>query len=268
MPTQSEGEEFLKFEIEPAGQPEPVDYNEELAATNALLDLCESEQFDPWGGSLHPADTKVTPWVALQLGCAAEFVASQGDLLKSFKIAALGVRIAIALKSPSRLYANLLTLSGVLLRSGRMEEAELRFSQILELPYPGGEREKASAHVSLGSIYKRKGKTREAIYHYERGLVRLRQGKLLSSAAYLATLKTYAYLYAETQDIAGLLHCSSQIDPGTASEGLGQLEFEKMSVDDALLLTSRLYSLQEPELADSLFKLWHSHHTGKEGPDE
>jgi len=239
--------EFLKFEIEPSDIPTPDDYDTEVETARRLLDLCEFPQFNPLESSLRVYG-KMTPWIAWQLGCAAEAVAERRDYEKAFRIAATSVKAAIEAQAVARLYANLLTLSGILLRSGNIEEAESQFLNILELPFPGGEKERASAHVSLGGIYEHKGMIRDALYHYERGLSYLRN--TVPQQIYRRILEELSHLYAVVEDAAGLAYCCTQLGLGDAEGILRQSINGEMHVEELLFLTTRLHSLGEHKLAD------------------
>lgn len=245
--------EFLKFEINPSVTPTPHDKEAEVDVTNRLIDLCESPELHPPTSSL-AAFGQITPWVAWQLGCFAEYIAEQRDYEKAFRIAAISVQAAIEAKDSDRLYANLLTLSGILLRDGNLEEAKSQFFNILELPFPGGENERASAHMSLGSIFEQGSTVDEALYHYEIGLGYLR--KTMSEQAHRKMLEHLSHLYADAEDAAGLAHCCMQLGLGDAEEILRQNVSQEMHVEEVLYWTTRLHSLEEHKLADTVFELW------------
>lgn len=251
--------ELLKIEIDPPDIPTPGDYKTESETTNRILHSLESSQFDPLKSS-PAAYGEITPWVAYKLGCAAEGAAENREYDKALKIAWTSVKAAIEAKAFGRLYANLLTLSGILLRRGKLEEAESQYSNILELPFPGGQTERASAHISLGSILANRGATREALYHYEKGLSYLRN--IIPEQAHRKLLKQLTGLYADVNDVAGLAHCFSQLGLGNPGEILQQNISYDMHVEEILFLTTRLHSLGEHELADVVFKAW------KQGQDK
>jgi tetratricopeptide (TPR) repeat protein len=249
--------EFQRFEtIEPSSQPEPEDLAGERRTMLKILDYVDT-QFDPEEGLL-PLETfgEITPWIAWQLGIVAEVHASRNEMQQAFYIAFVSIAAAYACHSADRIYANLLTMAGIFVRLGNTEEAISTYNRLLQLPYDGGVREKALAHISLAGLSKSEA-PETVLYHYERGLRQVQQ--LLSTDTFNGILSQASDLYARTEEITGAIYCIKQLNLADTETMVDDYLNSLKSFDDLLYLYTRLNGFGEYSLADRVYTFWEEH---------
>jgi tetratricopeptide (TPR) repeat protein len=251
---------FTQYEIQPTSEPAPENYEEEVKTLNQVLDDVESLPQENLPTELEKYEW-ITSWVAWQLGIVAEVVSSQGDHLKALKIAMVSIDAARKIRSWDRLYANYLTLGNIWVKVGDYEEAVSVYQHLLELPYAGGTNERAGAHLNLANLFVSREQPDRAIYHYERALARIKP--VISAEVYSNMVSNLARLYAQMEDVAGMVFCVKELRLGDAGKLLDEYLQNPLVLDDTLNLTTRLYSLGENKMAEHVFRNWKEKNNGK-----
>jgi tetratricopeptide (TPR) repeat protein len=238
--------DVLQFSVPVTEKPEPEDYPAEVATTGRIMDYCAEPgaQVDP---QIIQTFGRITPWVAWQLGIAAEVAASNQRHNAAVKLATASMIAAHLCHSIPRLYANLLTGGNVLLRQAQYTEALDIYQTLLRLPFGGGVGERAAAHLAIGSIYNlHLQDPRKAIYHYEHAMRYF--GSRNDAAELLRFWNSASVLYKAADDVVGMLLFLCQVKHPQAATAIEQTL--NGSLDRILALRSRLLRQGNVQMAD------------------
>lgn len=250
--------EIFRAQVKAPAAPEPENREEEIATVQRIMDACERADFDPTDDPLIPFG-RLTAWVAMQLSLAALHTAKQGQAAPAVKLGAASLRAAKEARADQQFYSNLLDWANVLIIFEQVEEAKEVYQEIINSPLPAAEHAKSAAHVSLGSIYRlqyetQPDKTGEVLFHIERGLRYVEVA--ISQKERTVLLAQLVPLYATVNDAAGLAHCMKQLGQGDAEALLLKHYGPDTAIDRMVALTARLRALDEPDLAEAVFRAW------------
>jgi tetratricopeptide (TPR) repeat protein len=238
--------DILQFVVPIGEHPTPADYAVEVRTARAVIDFCE----DP---STHVdfetmADfAPTTPWVAWQIGMAAEEAIAESRSTLATKLATASVHAAFLCKSTDYIYVNLLISGNVLVQWDQYEQALDLYKTLLRLPFPGGWSPRAGAHLAMGTIY------REyivnfplSIYHYEHAMRFI--GPRSDAAKLLLFWNSLASLYKDAGDSVGGILCLCQMKHPQAESMIKRAI--KGSLNRKLALRSRLLRQGNQTMAD------------------
>ena len=241
------------LQIPPTIEPVPIDYTGELQTLNLILDGIEYSQKEQRKYTLDES-LRTTPWIAWQLGCLAELFASQMNYDQAVAIATVSLDAAFKCGDVTRIYANLLTAAGIMVRMNDFDGAEEFYITILGMPIQGKSIERTIAHLSLGSIYAMKGNLRRAVYHKEKALPQIKS--LASEDILLKVFDELGYLYSEILDLAGIIFIVIEQQKHSEDDVISRFSVPDLSLEQVLLLVTRLSSLGKHELGERIINLW------------
>jgi tetratricopeptide (TPR) repeat protein len=238
--------DILQFVVPMGAYPAPVDYAVEIKTARAIVDFCEvpltrvdfetMQRFAP-----------TTPWVAWQLGIAAERAIAESQHTFAIKLANASVHAAYMCNSTDYTYANLLICGNVLVQCNEHEKALDVYKTLLRLPLPAGWSPRAGAHLAMGSIYRLYlGDLRLSIYHYEHAMRFV--GPRSNPAKLLVFWKSLSLLYRDADDSVGMILCLCQIKHPQAESLI--MQAIKGSLNKKLALRSRLLRQGNQTMAD------------------
>lgn len=239
----------MKISVKRSAPPASKSTADEVDTAERIISACRFPSFEPSPDSV-TAFGAVTPWVSQQMGAMAERIGESGDSQWAIRTASASVYAAFLVRADEVLYENLLTLGNLNTESHHEEAAKLVYETLLSLPLPGGTVERPCAHFGLANQLRDRSNNRLAIYHYEMALSYFRE--LLPTDALIRLNKMLCFLYKETTDLAGVIHCAAQFKLANPEQLAAAQGGPEVSIDRILSLNTRLHFLGEHGLADLL----------------
>ena len=253
MPFSPSDERYLRLEIDPLDTPVSQDLEADRALLGAILDYCESPQWDDQQTADPSRFGALTTWVSWQLGIVAEYHIVHQNYGLAWRVALMGVIAARSIRSESRLAANLLTMGNVCMAIDDIDSAQFTYLSLIQLPWSAGRPERHAALISLGSIAHARADFRRSAYYTERGLFSL--GSKLTRENYLKIIGGLRDAYGELGDLAGSAFLLCQFQRGDPKPQLREV-MASANLETALRLTTRLHWLGEHEVAEHCRHAW------------
>lgn len=249
--------EVNSIDVPDASHPEPKDHTLEVEVVNAAIDAC----FDGIPPELHWAksESTVTPWVAYQLGCVAEYHGAKNDLISGKALAIYAIEAAKLTKDINRVRSNYVTFANVLFRSDRIEEALNVYEKVVASDAGDPTPETVAALMGMANCLKLVGRPHEAAVSFERGYLSVRKKLKTSERHQIA--KFFADVCIQADDIGGAFFAICDFDPTEGKRILFEQCLPGMSFDEAVSTCTRLKGLEMFDEADSLRQLWMSQNT-------
>lgn len=247
--------EIKTLDVPGASNPEPHNHSIESASLLSAVDACIAGK--PSSLYWKEASQSATPWVAFQLGCAAEYNASHDDLELALGLALYAVGAAEVLKDTSRLRSNFVTLGNVLLRQQEINEALHVFKKVVESEPEKTSFQTIAALMGIANCLTFLQRPHEAAVSFEKSYLSIRNELDPHWRKQLAA--RFARICDQADDIGGVFFAVCDFDRVEAEEILFEQAIPKMSFDQAVSTHTRLMGLSMFTDAQSLRQHWLKH---------
>lgn len=250
-------EDWVARSFDMAGSPIPVSQN--LSADRAtvvrLVALAEQDTYsDP--ATLDAAGLNITPWVAWQIGIYAEHVAI--DTPHAVQAAVIALWSAAKCKDPARVLANTLTAANIFFKLGDSDMAQFLYEEILSSPLSPNTSERVAANLGIANINLAAGNSEDAAYYFDKCLTSAHL--ILEKEGRNGMLANAAQSYLRCKDLGGALACLTQLDTTLARKLENDLRRRPPSLEQRLMIVSRLHVLGQAGKAEELMLAWNPTH--------
>jgi hypothetical protein len=256
----------LTVNVTPVGEPaalEPIDVETERRALKRIFDFADSVV--PISAvDVRTLGVPFTPWIAQQLAAAAAALDDQDDVIPAINTAMVSVVVARESEDQRQLMSSLLNAGNILFKRGAgdrdwRQNAREFYEMILDSPFAEATNERIGAHLGLAnyhcsSLEDGAGASHRAAYHFDQLLPFI--DRLLDAEARTNVIQRAAATYLSCSDAAGALFCLQRLNPQKALALEEKLRSERPTIDQALLIVSRLHGLGSHDSANKIHSAW------------